>query len=193
MCEHTVCWAIIPTREKVQFQASQSELIEEEEKKRDRTHQTKNTWCKWRSAKELWGDGGGGVGSRLVYSPGGGEISRVISGRGRAPLLSGATLSEHVTHIVVDGTAAFYEHKSFSIRNASLSLSLSVKCTHQNKHTYQHTYVYQLYTIIFHFSTLLYFLTQHRKTTNCENVENVLFISGLGKWKCNSSLQLKSH
>lgn len=44
---------------------------------------------------------------REGYPPGGGDTSREISGRGRAPLLSGATLSEHVTNIVVDGTAAF--------------------------------------------------------------------------------------
>lgn len=44
---------------------------------------------------------------RQGYPPGGGETSREISGRGRAPLVSGATLSEHVTNIVVDGTAAF--------------------------------------------------------------------------------------
>lgn len=42
-----------------------------------------------------------------LYPPGGGDTSREISGGGGAPLLSGATLSEHVTNIVVDGTAAF--------------------------------------------------------------------------------------
>lgn len=35
-----------------------------------------------------------------VYPPGGGEISKEISGKGGAPLLSGATLSECVTDII---------------------------------------------------------------------------------------------
>lgn len=40
------------------------------------------------------------------YPPGGGETSRDISGRVGAPLLSGATLSEYVTNILMDGAAA---------------------------------------------------------------------------------------
>lgn len=63
---------------------------------------------------------------RQGYPPGGGETSSEISGRGGAPLLSGATLSEHVTNIVVDGTAAFYKHKAFSI-----CFSHTLKQTHK--------------------------------------------------------------
>lgn len=46
-------------------------------------------------------------GGHWSYPPGGGETSRDISGRVGAPLLSGATLSEHVTDIMVDGTATW--------------------------------------------------------------------------------------
>lgn len=67
------------------------------------------------------------------YPPGGGETSREISGRGRAPLLSGATLSEHVTNIVVDGTAAFYKHKAsasavpFSVSHSNFHTKTNIK------------------------------------------------------------------
>lgn len=55
-----------------------------------------------------------GSGERQGYPPGGGETSREISGRGRASLLSWATLSEHVTNIMVDGPAAFNKHKALA-------------------------------------------------------------------------------
>lgn len=71
--------------------------------------------------------------SELQYPPGGGETSREISGRGGAPLLSGATLSEHMTNIVVDGTAAFYKHK------ASAS-AMPLSALHSNIHTKTNTH-----------------------------------------------------
>lgn len=59
-------------------------------------------------------------GERQCYPPGGGETSREISGGGGAPLLS-----EHVTNIVVDWTAALNEQQSFSICSASLTFTHS--------------------------------------------------------------------
>lgn len=77
-----------------------------------------NTWCECdvQKSETFWDrwSRGAGVWGCQDYPPGGGETSREISGKGGAPLLSGATLSEHVTNIVVDGTAAFNKHKSFS-------------------------------------------------------------------------------
>lgn len=68
--------------------------------------------------------------SHQGYPPGGGETSREISGRVGAPLLSGATLSEHVTDIVGDGTTAFNEHKaSASARPLSVSYTLTLTQT----------------------------------------------------------------
>lgn len=94
----------IPPQEKVQFQASQSDLSNKEN--RDRTHQNKPVMseCCVIRPKKFCGKWGVGVsrvfgGSIRYYQPGGGETSREISGRGGAPLLSGATLSEHVTNI----------------------------------------------------------------------------------------------
>lgn len=61
-------------------------------------------------------EGVGRVGGHQDYPPGGGETSKEISGRG------GATLSEHVTNIVVDGTAAFNKHKASA---SAMPLSVS--------------------------------------------------------------------
>lgn len=87
------------------------------------THQT-NTWCECDVQTNKWRGHRG-------YPPGGGETSREISGRGGAPLLSGATLSERVTNIVVDGTAAFNKHKASA---STVPLSVS----HSNSHTESH-------------------------------------------------------
>lgn len=99
-------------------------------KKRDGTHQT-NTWCECDVKKNdtFWGKWSW----REGYPPGGGETSREISGRGGAPLLSGPTLSEHVTNIVVDGTAALYKHKA-----SASATPLALKTNAQN---HRHTHV----------------------------------------------------
>lgn len=76
---------------------------------------------------------------REGYPPGGGETSREISGSGGAPLLSGPTLSEHVTNIVVDGTAALYKHKA-SASATPLSIAHS-KQTHKITHTHVLTHM----------------------------------------------------
>lgn len=88
-------------------------------------HTKRNTWCECDVQRNatFWGKWRG----RQGYPPGGGETSREISGRGRTPLLSGATLSEHVTNIVVDGTAAFHKHKA-----SASAMPLSV--LHSNIH-----------------------------------------------------------
>lgn len=63
------------------------------------------------------------AGGHQGYPPGGGETSRQISGRD-------GTLSEHVTNIVVDGTAAFNKHKASA---SAMPLSVS----HSNVRTTQ--------------------------------------------------------
>lgn len=74
------------------------------------------------------------------YPPGGGETSKVISGRGGAPLLSGTIFSEHVTNIMEDRTAAFYKHRASA---SALLLSVSHSNVHTNTdgHTSTHTHL----------------------------------------------------
>lgn len=102
-------------------------------KNRDGTHQT-HTWCECdvQRNETFWGKWRG----RQGYPPGGGETSREISGKGGAPLLSGATLSEHVTNIAVDGTAAFHKHKASA---SAMPLSVPHSNIHTKANTQKHT------------------------------------------------------
>ena len=110
----------------------------------------------------LWGKWRG----RQGYPPVGGETSRVISGRGMAPLLSGATLSKYVTNIVVDGTAAFYKHKASSRPLSDSNLNIHTQTDIQTHkyvptHILTHLVLQTLSHWITSFQTIFTFYTLH--------------------------------
>ena len=176
---------------KMQFHTFQGDLSEKESVAH--TKQTRDVSVMRKNKPTFRGKYRG----RQGYPPVGGETSRVISGRGMAPLLTGATLSKHVTNIVVDGTAAFYKHNALaSAMPLSVSHSNIHSKTNTHKQTYKHTNMYQLthlhplaWTLTFtfgHIESHLFrpysHLIQHMKTTHCYtivlliNMQNVLLI-----------------
>lgn len=109
------------------------------------------------------------------YPPGGGETSREISGRGRAPLLSGATLSEHVTKLQWWMEQLLYT--STKLQHLQC-LFQSRTHTHTQDHTHKRvlTHIYththlpacrQSHFISINTFVLLLHLTQNRHTHCC--------------------------